>query len=99
MLQVVHLVGRLGSIDHLVEAHRVDLHRGVVGGDHLLGRDVEHAFHDVDLAADAVHHRDDDVEAGLERGGVAAEAFHRPLEALGHDLETHKENGHDQADE
>src|SRR5450830_80852 len=99
VLEVVHLVGGLGRVDHLEEAHGVDLHRGVVGGDDFLGRDVEHAFHHVDLAPDAVHDRDDDVQAGLEGVGVAPEALHRPLITLGHDLETHEYQGDGQADE
>ncbi len=99
MFEVVHLIGGLGGVDHLEEAHGVDLYRGVVGGDDFLGRNVEHAFHHVDLAPDAVHDRDDDIEARLEGVGVAPEALHRPLKALGHDLEAHEHEGNGQADE
>src|SRR3990167_1895771 len=99
VLEVVHLVGGLGRLDDLEEADGVDLHRGVVGGDHFLGRSIQHAFHHVELAADAVHHRHYDVQARFQGVGVAAEALHRPLVALRHDLETHEQNGHCEADE
>jgi len=99
VFEVVHLIGGLGGVDHLEEAHGVDLHGGVVGGDHFLGRDIQHAFHHVDLATDAVHDWDDDVEAGLERIGVAAEALDRPLIALGHHFEAHEQDGDGQSHE
>ncbi|MCY1431577.1 hypothetical protein D9M71_475490 [compost metagenome] len=98
VFEVVDLVGRLGGVDHLEEAHGVDLHRGVVGGDDFLWRNIQHAFHHIHLAADAVHDRNDDVQPRLERVGVATETLDGPFKALGHDLETHEQNGDHQAD-
>lgn len=92
------LVGGLGGVDHLEEAHGVYLHCGVVGGDDFLRRNIQHAFHHVDLATDAVHHRNNDVQARLEGVGVTAETLDRPLVTLGYDFETHEQDGDHEAD-
>ena len=99
MFEVVDLIGGLGGVDHLEEAHGIDLHGGIVGGDDFLRRDIQHAFHHVDLATDAVHDRDDDIQAGLEGVGVAAETLDGPLVALGHHFEPHEQDGDGQAHE
>ena len=97
--EVVYLVGGLGRVDHLEEAHGVDLHGGVIGGDDFLGRNIQYGFHHAELVTDAVHHRHDDVQARGQGVGVAAEALHRPLRTLGYHLEAHKDHGDREADE
>src|SRR3989338_2625997 len=96
--RLLFLVGGLGRIDDLEEADGVDLHRGVIGGDHFLRRNIQHVFHYVELAADFVHYRDDDVQARLKGVGVATEALHRPFKTLRHHLEAHKNDGDGEAD-
>ncbi|MNN03173.1 hypothetical protein D3C81_1158530 [compost metagenome] len=92
VFQPAHLIGCARRIDHLIEAHRVDLHDGVVGADRFLRRDVQHALHHVDLLADAVHHWNDDVQPGLEGVGVATETFHGPFVTLWNHLEAHEDD-------
>ncbi len=81
-VEVSHLVARLGGIEHLEEREPVDGDGGVVLGDDILLRDVDHLLHHVHLAADAVDERNDDVEAGLQRAGVPAEPLDGPIVAL-----------------
>jgi hypothetical protein len=52
--QLRDFVCGLGRIEHLEEHHAIDLHHRVVLGDDLLRGHVQHLFHHVDLAADAV---------------------------------------------
>ena len=52
--EIVDLVAASWGIHHLHEADGVDGDVGVVPGDHLLGRDVQHLLHHDDLVADAV---------------------------------------------
>jgi hypothetical protein len=66
-IEVRHLVGGLAGIEHLEEHHRVDADHGVVLGDDFLARNVEHLLHHVDLVADPVDERDDDMQARLGR--------------------------------
>ena len=68
--------------------------RGVVAGDDLLGRHVQHLLHHVELAADALDEGHDDVEAGGERAGVAAEILDRVIVALRDDLDRRQEDEH-----
>ena len=56
--EVLHLVGGAAGVDHLVEDDAVDDDRGIVLGDDVLRRDLQHGLLDVDLAADAVDERD-----------------------------------------
>jgi hypothetical protein len=78
-LEVRDLVGRLRGVEDLEEHDAVDLHHRVVAGDDLLRGDVEHLLHHVEPAPDAVDERHDQVEAGPQRAGVAAEALDRVL--------------------
>ena len=50
-------------------------------------RDVQHLFHHDDLVTDPIHIGDQQVKAGGEGAGVAAEALHGPVVALGHYLD------------
>ena len=82
--QPAHLVGGARRVEHLVEGDAVGADGGVVLGDDLLRRHVEHLLHHVHLGADAVDERHDQVEAGLQRARVAAEALDRVVVALRH---------------
>ena len=53
-VQVVDPVGGFGSVHHLDEDQPVDLDGGVVLGDDVLLRDVEHLLHHVHLRADSL---------------------------------------------
>ena len=90
VFEVVHLIRGLRGIDDLKEADGINLHGGVVGGNHFLRRNIQHAFHYVELAPDPVHHRHNNVQARFQGVGVATEALHGPLEALRYDLKAHK---------
>ena len=87
VLEVVDLIGRLGGIEHLEEGNAVDRHHGIVAGDDLLARHVEHLLHHVHLRADAVDEGDDQAEARVQRAGVAAEALDGIIVALRHDAD------------
>ena len=52
VLEPAHLVGGARRVEHLVEGDAVDADGGVVAGDHLLRRHVEHLLHHVHLGAD-----------------------------------------------
>ena len=69
------LVRGARRVDDLEEGHAIDLHRGIVLGDHLLGRHVEHLLHHVHLVPDGIEIGNDEAKPGLERESVAAEAF------------------------
>ncbi len=104
-LEVLHFVGRLAGVEHLVEDDAVDGDRGIVLGDHGLARNLEHGLLHVELATDAVDIGDDEVEAGIKRGAIAAEALDRPLRALRHrfhaggDRRQHEQREHDEEDQ
>ena len=97
--QVVDLIGPFAGIHHLHEADGVYGDVGVVPGDHLLGRDVQHLLHHDDLVADPVHIGDQQVEARGEGAGVAAETLHGPVIALGHYLDACPQGGYHQENE
>ena len=97
--QVVDLVGGLGGIEHLVEHDGVDRHHGVVLGDDLLARYIEHLLHHVDLLADLLDEGDDDVEARPHDLAELAEALKRVLEALRHGEERPRCDDDDREDQ
>ena len=99
VLQAGDLIGGLRRVEHLVEGDAVDRHDGVVAGDDLLRRHVEHLLHHVHLGADAVDEGDDQVEAGRQRPGVAAEALDRVVVALRHGLDAGEEDQQHEHDE
>ena len=53
--QLVDLVGGLGRAQHLIEVDAVDGDHGVVAGDDVLRRNVDHLLLHVHLGADALH--------------------------------------------
>ncbi|MNE04412.1 hypothetical protein D3C80_969410 [compost metagenome] len=85
--QVIDAIGGLGRVHHLDEDDAVDLHHGVVPGDDLLGRHVQHLLHHVHPAADALDERRQDVNPRRQGLGVFAEAFDREFTTLRHDLD------------
>ena len=97
-LELVDLVGRARRVDHLEERHAVDPHHGVVPRDDVLARDVEHLLLHVHAVADALHHRDEDVQAGLQGARVAAEVLDRVVHALRDDLDRRPQD-HDGEDD
>ena len=86
-VEIGHLIGGAGGIHHLDESDGVGSYLGIVAGDDVLGRNVDHLLHHVHLEADTVHHRHQQPEAGRQGARVAAEALDRVFEALGHDLD------------
>ena len=91
MAELAHLVGRLHRVEDLVEHHAVDGDHRVVLGDDLLGVHVHHLFHHVLAHADAVDQRHDQMQAGAQSLGIAPEALHRVLLALGHGFDAHED--------
>jgi hypothetical protein len=85
--ELVDLVGGLGGVQHLIEVHAIDGDHGVVLGDDVLRGDVDHLLLHVHLGAEALHHRDQNVQAGHERARIAAERLDRVVVALGDDLD------------
>ncbi len=81
------LVGGLGGIENLVEVDAIDGHHGVVLGDDILRGDVDHLLLHVHLGADALHDRDQDVQARAQRARIAAEGLDRVVVALRHHLD------------
>ena len=84
--QLIDLVGGLGGVQHLVEVDAIDRHHGVVLGDDVLRGNIDHLLLHVHLVADALHHRDQDVQARLQRPRIAAEGLDRVVVALRHHL-------------
>ena len=78
----VDLVGSLGGVQHLVEVDAIDRDHGVVLGDDVLRGDIDHLLLHVHLGADALHHRDQDVQTRRQRARVAAEVLDRIVVAL-----------------
>ena len=68
LIQIGDLVARLRGIEHLEERKPVDRDGGVVLGDDVLLRDVDHLLHHVHLAADPVEIRDDQIEPVAHHG-------------------------------
>ncbi|CAH2401130.1 hypothetical protein MES4922_290054 [Mesorhizobium ventifaucium] len=98
VLQPGDLVGGLRGVEHLVEGDAVDGDGGVVAGDDLLGRDVEHLLHHVQSGADAVDERHDEVEAGAQCLGIAAKAFDGIIVALRDCPDAFEKHEHDKSD-
>jgi hypothetical protein len=69
----------------------VDADHGVVLGDDLLPRNVEHLLHHVDLVAHPVDERDDEVQARLGGQRVLAQPFDGVDIALPHDAHAHQQ--------
>ena len=90
-MEVLDLVGGAGGVDHLIEGHGIDLHGGIVLGDHLLRRNVEDILLHVHLAADRVDEGHDEMQAGGQRARVAAEPLDRPVRALRHRLDARED--------
>ena len=88
-VEVAHFISGLGGVDHLEEDHAVDRDHRIVLGDDLLPGDVDNLLHHVDLAADAVEKRQQEIEAGLGDSHEAAEMFDRVAIALVDDLHAH----------
>jgi hypothetical protein len=80
--------------EHLIEGHAVDGDCGVVLGDDLLARDVDHLLHHGKLAPDAVDVRDNEAEARRQRFVIAAETLDCVIVALRHLPDAHPD-GHD----
>ncbi len=78
--------GQLG-IGHLEVQDAVHLQLGVVLGDTDLAGHIERHFLEHVLVGDAVDERDDDIQAGRQRGMETPETFHHPGILLRHDLE------------
>ena len=95
-LQIGHLVARERRVEHLEEGDAVDPHHGVVLGDDLLARHLDHLLHHVELPPDAVDERNDQGEPGAKRAGVAAEALDRVVPALRHDFDARGKHGDEQ---
>ncbi len=72
---VLDAVGGALRVEDLEVEHAVDADLHVVAGDADLRRNVEGRFLERVLVADDVDERQQDVEAGVERAGVAAEAL------------------------
>jgi hypothetical protein len=87
LLQIGHLIGRLRRVQHLVEGNAVHPHHGVVLGDDLLARDVQHLLLHGNAITDTVHERGQDVQARLQRARVTPEAFDGIVGALRHHLD------------
>jgi hypothetical protein len=72
------------SSEVLIRSHAVHGDGGVVAGDDALLGDVEHLFLHVEAPADAVDVGDQEVQAGVERADIGAEALDGPDLALRH---------------
>ena len=101
-IKVGNLIGRLAGIENLEKHHRVDADHGVVLGDDFLSRNIEHLLHHVDLVADAIDKRDNDMQARRCRQRELAQAFDGVDKTLPHDAHTHEqkdENHHEQREQ
>ncbi len=99
ILQPLHFVGGARRIEHLIEGDAVDSDGGVVLGDDLLRRHVEHLLHHVHLRADAIDERNDDAEAGPERAREAAETLDGIVVSLRDGLDAGEQHQDDQDDD
>ncbi len=95
-LEIGHLVARECRIQHLEEGHAVDPDHGVVLGDHLLARHLDHLLHDIELASDAVDEGNDQGQPGTERARIAAEALDGVVPPLRHHLDAGRQHGDEQ---
>ena len=87
-IEVADFICGLCRVEHLEEDDSIDADHGVVLGDDLLPRNVEHLLHHVHPAADAVEEGREEVQPGPRDRGEAAEIFYRILIALPDDLYT-----------
>jgi len=87
LVEVGNLVGGLRGVEDLIESHGVGLDAGIVLGDDLLRRYVQHLLHHVQLGADRVDEGDDQVEARMQRAGIFLEAFDGVVISLRHRLD------------
>ena len=85
-IEIADLIGGLGGVQHLEEDDAVDRDHRIVLGDDLLAGDIDHLLHHVDLVADAIEERRDEVEAGLGDADETAEMLDRIAIALVDDL-------------
>ena len=90
-VQFGDFIGGLGGVQHLEEDHAVDRHHGIILGDDLLPRNIDHLLHHVDLATHGIEEGGVEIEARLGDFGEAAEAFDRILIALPHHLHADRE--------
>ena len=75
------------GVGDLVIQHAIHLHLGVVARDTDLRRDVDGKLGETVAIGDAIHERDDDVQAGLQCPVVFAEPLDHPGILLRHDLD------------
>ncbi len=97
--RLLDLVGGLGGVQHLEEVDAVDAHHGVVAGDDVLARDVDHLLLHVHVWPMRSMTGNEDVQAGRERARIAAEVLDRVVVALRHDLDRRPQRGHRQYDQ
>ena len=95
LVEIGDLVARLGGVEHLEERDAVDGDGGVVLGDDILLRDVDHLLHHVHSCGRCGRKRHDQIEAGLQRAGVAAEPLDGPVIALRHRLDAGEQRQND----
>lgn len=93
------MIGSLSGVQHLIEGNGIGRNRGIVFGDHLLGRHVQHLLHHVQLGADALDEGGDEVKARLQRAGITPEALDCIAVALRHGLDPGKEHQDDEDDQ
>jgi len=84
--ELSYVVQQPSGVGRLVVDHRVDRHDDVVGGDHLLGRYVDHLLTHVDQA-DPLDERDDQAQPRVASGLVSAQLLDHPLLIRVDDLE------------
>ena len=82
---VLDLVRRRGDVGRGVVDDGVDADDEVVAGDDRLRREADDLLADVDLDADLVQHRHEQVDARVERAAVAAEPLDDEHAGLRHD--------------
>jgi hypothetical protein len=99
LLEVRNLIGGPGWVEDLVEGGGVNGDAGVVAGEGLLARHVEHLLHHVDLLADAFDVRDDQPEPRPERAREAPELLDRVGVALRDGAHAERDRHDDQDDE
>ena len=85
-LHVVHGIAGLGRINNLVKDNAIDGNLGVVLGDYVLARHVQHDFLHIHLAVSAFVEGHNPMETGIKGALVTAEAQHRAFRALGDNL-------------
>jgi len=94
-----YLIGGLGGFQHLEEHDAVHRDHRIVLCDDLLPGDIEYLFHHVDLAADAIDERNDEIEARMRDMREPAEAFDGILIALPDHRHARHDERHHQYDQ